>query len=335
MKKISQSFFGKVLLLSFIAVISLLPACSLLPDELMGDAEDDIDQQIIELISQSASSNAPSVYLNEIPPYSESPYIALNNNIPEFGEEDFVTESFEYYGPLDDLGRCTIAVANVGTDLIPTEKREGISQIKPTGWQSAEYDWIDGRFLYNRCHLIGFQLTGENANENNLITGTRYLNVQGMLPFENLIADYVKETGNHVLYRVTPIFQENNLVADGVHMEGMSVEDKGEAILFNVFAYNVQPGIEIDYATGQNWENSNVGDAANDNPSGAPKGNSPELFSENDVERDYILNINSRKFHNPDCTGASSISEKNREFFTGTRSQLIDKGYEPCGKCKP
>ena len=175
--------------------------------------------------------------------------------------------------------------------------------------------------------MIGFQLTGENANENNLITGTRYLNIQGMLPFENLIADYVKETGNHVLYRVTPIFQGNNLIADGVHMEGMSVEDEGEAILFNVFAYNLQPGIGIDYATGQSWEEPSeesvsTGDASNSS-------------SENDLEKDYILNVNSRKFHNPDCAGAASISEQNREFFTGTRNQLIDEGYEPCGRCKP
>ena len=199
-------------------------------------------------------------------------------------------------------------------DTMPTEKRGNIGSVKPTGWQVAKYDSVDGKYLYNRCHLIGFQLTAENANERNLITGTRYMNVDGMLPFENLVADYVKETDHHVLYRVTPIFSGDNLVADGVQMEAWSVEDAGEGVCFNVFVYNVQPGIEIDYATGESWLSGESG------PS---------------VQGTYILNTNSKKFHLPDCSGAASISEANRKDYTGSRSDLISQGYDPCGQCKP
>ena len=192
-----------------------------------------------------AASTAP-VSLEDIPAYTGSPYIALNGNQPEFEEGDLSTESFETYSPLDSLGRCGPAYACIGQDLMPTEDRESISGVHPTGWVQAEYDTVDGGSLYNRCHLIGFQLTGENANEENLITGTRYMNVEGMLPVENLVADYVKETGNHVLYRSTPVFEGDNLVASGVVMEALSVEDDGEGVCFHVYVYNVQPGIEID-----------------------------------------------------------------------------------------
>ena len=182
--------------------------------------------------------------------YQGKAWIELNNNVPLFTKKDYSTKSFETYGELDSLGRCTTAYANVGQDLMPTKERESISQVKPTGWQKLEYDGIDGKFLYNRCHLIGYQLTAENANEKNLITGTRYLNVTGMLPFENMVADYVKETKGHVLYRVTPVFYQDELVARGVKMEGWSVEDNGESVCFNVFVYNVQPGISICYGDG-------------------------------------------------------------------------------------
>ena len=193
-----------------------------------------------------------SWYLNrEEPTVYGQPYVVLNNNQPEFTDEDLTTESYEYFSPLDSLERCGYVMACVGYDLMPTEDRGSISHVKPSGWVQNQYDFVDGKSLYNRCHLIGFQLTGENANEENLITGTRYLNVEGMLPFENMVADYVKETGNHVLYRVTPIFDGDNLVARGVQMEAWSVEDNGEGICFNVYCYNNQPGIEIDYATGE------------------------------------------------------------------------------------
>lgn len=193
-----------------------------------------------------------SFELDEIPEFNESnAYVVINNNEPHFDEEDLTTKSFERYSELDNLGRCGVAYANIGKDTMPTEERESIGQIKPTGWHTVKYDCVDGKYLYNRCHLIGYQLTAENANEKNLITGTRYMNVEGMLPFENQVADYIEETGNHVLYRVTPIFKDNNLVASGVQIEAKSVEDSGEGVLFNVYVYNNQPSIEINYLTGE------------------------------------------------------------------------------------
>lgn len=186
-----------------------------------------------------------------IPPFSGEAYVAINGNVPFFVEEEITTESYEYYSELDELGRCGVTEACIGIDIMPTEDRGDIGSVKPSGWQSVKYDIVDGKYLYNRCHLIGFQLAGENANKKNLITGTRYLNIEGMLPFENMVADYVQETENHVMYRVTPIFEGDDLVAQGVVMEGWSVEDEGEGICFCVFAYNAQPGIAIDYATGE------------------------------------------------------------------------------------
>ena len=194
-----------------------------------------------------------AVSVEQVPAWSQSPYVVINDGKPLFKEEELVAESYEYYGPLDSLGRCTVTMACVGTDLMPTEERSSIGSVKPTGWVQNFYENVDGGALYNRCHLIGFQLTGENANKENLITGTRYMNVQGMLPFENQVADYVRKTGNHVLYRVTPIFEGNELVARGVQLEAQSVEDGGKGLCFHVYVYNVQPGIVIDYATGENY----------------------------------------------------------------------------------
>lgn len=189
--------------------------------------------------------------LQHIPEVSPDAYVVVNDNVPEFTEKERTDEAYEFYSELDSLNRCGYAMACIGRELMPTEERGSIGQVKPTGWHTVKYDFVDGKYLYNRCHLIGFQLTGENANERNLITGTRYMNVEGMLPFENMVADYVKETGNHVLYRVTPVFDDNHLLARGVQMEALSVEDEGEGISFNVFVYNKQPGVEIDYATGE------------------------------------------------------------------------------------
>lgn len=192
--------------------------------------------------------------LSQAPGYTGSPYTVVNDNEPDFAKSDFTTEAFEDYSDLDSLGRCCVAYANICKELMPTEKRGRIGMVKPSGWHTVKYpDIIKDRYLYNRCHLIGFQLAGENANEKNLITGTRYLNVEGMLPFEDEVADYVKETGNHVLYRVTPVFDGDNLIASGVQMEAESVEDSGAGVKFNVYCYNVQPGIGIDYATGDSW----------------------------------------------------------------------------------
>ena len=210
----------------------------------------------VETVSQTDFLfTQPTISSYEIPAYSGNAYAVINNNIPYFADYELPSESFEYYSELDSLGRCGVCIANVGQDIMPTEERGEIGNIKPSGWHTVKYsEIIEGNYLYNRCHLIGFQLTGENTNVNNLITGTRYLNVEGMLPFENIVADFVKETGYHVMYRITPVFSGDNLVADGVLMEAESVEDNGDGILFNVFCYNVQPGISIDYATGNSTE---------------------------------------------------------------------------------
>lgn len=200
---------------------------------------------------QVSESIQKSFNLDDIPEFDgKTPYVIINNNEPNFPEEDFNSNSFEKYSELDSLGRCGVAYANVSKETMPTEARGEISKVKPTGWHTVKYNCVEGKYLYNRCHLIGYQLTAENANKQNLITGTRYLNVDGMLPFENQVAEYVKQENGHVLYRVTPIFEKNNLVANGVQMEAESVEDKGEKVKFNVYAFNVQPNIKIDYLTG-------------------------------------------------------------------------------------
>ncbi len=268
-------------------------------------------------VGQEPVQTSAAVDLENVPPFSGEPYVAVNNNVPSFLPGELTTSSYEVYSPLDDLGRCGVASACVGVDLMPTEERESIGQVKPSGWQTVKYDCVDGKYLYNRCHLIGFQLTGENANKQNLITGTRYMNVEGMLPFENMVTDYVKETENHVLYRVSPVYDGDDLVARGVQMEALSVEDEGEGVSFNVYVYNSQPGVEIDYATGESWLEGEA----------RPEEDEPEVS--------YILNTSSKKFHLPTCSGASSMKKENREEYTGSREDLIAQGYEPCGTCKP
>lgn len=262
--------------------------------------------------------------LADVPEFSDEPYVIINDNKPNFAESDLVTDSYEYYSPLDSLGRCGYVMACVGTDIMPTEERGAIGMVKPTGWQTVKYDNVDGKYLYNRCHLIGYQLTGENANTKNLITGTRYLNVEGMLPFENLIAEYVEETDNHVLYRVTPIFEGDNLLATGVQMEGYSVEDDGAEICFNVFAYNAQPDITIDYATGESYQN---GDISTDTT-----GNATVSESESSVTT-YVINKNTKKFHLPSCSSVTDMKSQNKKESTQTREQLEESGYSPCSSC--
>ena len=271
----------------------------------------------------------------DIPSYTGSPYTQINDNVPDFPLDDYTTEAFETYSDLDELGRCGVAYANVCQELMPTQKRGKIGQVKPSGWQTAKYDSVDGKYLYNRCHLIGYQLAGENANEKNLITGTRYLNVDGMLPFENMVADYVKETGNHVLYRVTPIFTGDNLVADGVQMEAESVEDNGDGILFNVFCYNVQPGIGIDYATGHNWEDDSIPQAEEpDESQTQPAYDEEETDTQSEsVGTTYIINTNTGKFHYPQCSSVGQMNDSNKEEYTGSRDDLIAQGYSPCKRC--
>ena len=251
-----KKFFA--LLLSLLMLFTLT-AC----EEEDVDLALDIAWAVLEELEdyENAKSDALPEYLGEgaesieeIPEFSGDAYIAINGNVPFFMPEEITDKSYEYYSELDELGRCGVTVACIGVDIMPTEDRGEIGSVKPSGWQSVKYDCVEGKYLYNRCHLIGFQLAGENANKKNLITGTRYLNIEGMLPFENLVADYVKETENHVMYRVTPLFEGDNLVAHGVLMEGWSVEDEGEGVCFCVYAYNAQPGVIIDYATGNSRE---------------------------------------------------------------------------------
>lgn len=257
----------------------------------------------------------------ELPEYTGEPVIEVNGNEPNFTAEDLDGPS-EYYSNLDSLGRCGVTMAIVGEETMPTEEREDISEVHPSGWQATFYDDIvPDQNIYNRCHLIGFQLAGENANERNLITGTNYLNHEGMLPYENEVADYVWETGNHVLYRVTPVFVGDELMARGVHMEAKSVEDGGTGVSFNVYCFNVQPGLEIDYETGESWRVES-----------ASAGSGEQGVA---VETTYVLNTSSMKFHMPDCDSVDDMSARNREEYTGTRDELIARGYEPCGGCHP
>ena len=307
---------------------------------------DDSKQKVVHTDTASAFNAA------DVPAYSGEPYTAVNNNEPYFTSDNLTTEAFENYSELDALGRCGVAYANVCLETMPTEKRGNISEVKPTGWHSVKYDNVDGKSLYNRCHLIGYQLTAENANQQNLITGTRYLNVDGMLPFENMVADYVKETDNHVLYRVTPIFTGDNLVADGVLMEGYSVEDEGDGICFCVYAYNVQPGITIDYATGDSWlssekgnSNSSSGGNSAVSQSAADKSGTQQAAVQTESVKEtsapvstgteYILNTNTKKFHYPSCSSVKQMKASNKKEYTGSRDDLIAQGYDPCKKCNP
>ena len=252
-----------------------------------------------------------------------SPYVERNGNRPYFTEADHTTEAFETYSELDNLGRCGVAYANICKELMPTEERGEIGQVKPSGWHTVKYDVVNGKYLYNRCHLIGFQLAGENANEKNLVTGTRYLNIDGMLDHENEVADYVKNTGNHVLYRVTPEYTGDNLVCDGLLMEAYSVEDNGTGVCFCIFVRNIQPGIAINYATGDSML---IGEEITSETQP-----SQSQYSAGDAT--YIVNRSTHKFHTEECTYAVKMSEENREEYNGDAQWLLDNGYEACSKC--
>ena len=315
------------------------------PQENASDTQE--SQQVTSATDVPTGEGTSAFSLREIPAYSGTPYTEVNGNQPYFTEEELTTQSFETYSELDSLGRCGVAYANVGQDLMPTEPRGEIGAVKPSGWHLVKYDNVDGKYLYNRCHLIAYMLAAENANPQNLITGTRYLNVQGMLPFETKVCDYVKNTGNHVLYRVTPIFDGDNLLADGVLMEAYSVEDAGEGICFCVFAYNVQPGIGIDYATGDNWAEgsgtyqSTAVPAAVETPAPQPETDttvqtSPESSAPQESQGiTYVLNTNTMKFHYPTCSSVDDMKEKNKQIYTGSREEVINMGYVPCKRCNP
>lgn len=290
--------------------------------------------------------------LSEIPRFSGEAYVTLNQNIPGFtSEEKESREAFESYSDLDELGRCGTAYANICPETMPTEERGEIGQIRPSGWQLVKYDIVEGKYLYNRCHLIAYQLAGENANEKNLITGTRYFNVSGMLPYENKVADYVRETGNHVLYRVTPVYQGEDLVAAGVQMEAYSLEDDGAGVCYNVFVYNCQPGISIDYATGESRlteENGKEAPVSAFGSSGinrddkgelpdteAVKEGAEEPSKENPQMQEYVLNTNTKRFHLPDCASVGEMKPKNKKETVCSREDLIRDGYIPCKRCNP
>lgn len=364
--------------------------------------------------------------LGSVPDYSGSPTTPINDNVPYFTSSDMTVQSFAHYGDLDSLGRCTAAIACIGTDIMPTASRGEVGSIKPTAWHLVKYDGIDGNYLYNRCHLIAYELAGENANEKNLITGTRYLNTEGMLPYENKVANYVQSTGNHVMYRVSPIFDGDNLLADGVLMEGKSVEDSGAGIQFCVFAYNLQPGITIDHANGDSIGKEYIGSdtakydgvdfsspevvkavqtalnnagydcgkadgiAGNNTlaaveryrlergtsgsgidaylaialglraydllksqnqpvqkqqpqtiketstpQTSAPETSAPETSGPASSGTTYVVNTNTGKFHYPSCSSVSQMANHNRWDYTGSRDELIARGFEPCQRCNP
>lgn len=287
---------------------------------------------------------AKPVDLSSIPAYSGNAYVTINNNKPSFSSAELTTTGYEKYSPLDSLNRCGVAIASCGKEIMPgaNEERGSISSIKPSGWNQAKYDGISGGWLWNRCHLIGWQLSAENANRQNLITGTRYMNINGMLPFENMVADYIRETGNHVAYRITPIYNGNNLVCSGVQMEAYSIEDSGEGIEFNVYCYNVQPGININYADGSSSSANESSSSANTStsteiqkPVTQPDNTSNNNGNDDTNSTTYVLNTNTKKFHYPSCGSAKRIAEKNYAESDESRDELIAKGYSPCGNCDP
>ncbi len=309
---------GKKLAGLIIALMLSVSACAVPAATGSGTAENQTEKDgpVISVVGGSGGTADGTDWQEHLPAYDGLPSVDINNGVPFFTGEEMTTEVFEEYSDLDELGRCGPAFANVCRELMPTEERESISSIKPTGWHSVQYEILADQYLYNRCHLIGYQLAGENANEKNLITGTRYMNVEGMLPWENLVAEYVDVTGNHVLYRATPDFEGENLVADGVLLEAYSVEDGGAGVCFNVYCYNVQPGIVIDYATGETSLDEGWRDGA-------------------EPEYDYVLNTNTMKFHLPDCSSVKKIDDENKELYAGSRDALTREGYSPCGNCKP
>ncbi len=261
--------------------------------------------------SVELTTSVQSVSVEDIPAYTNSPYAVINENVPDF-DLSKEQESYQIYSELDDLGRTLGAEACLSKDMMPTEERDSISSIHPSGWHSIQDDSIPSGSLYNRCHLIAYQLTGVN-DVRNLITGTRYLNAEGMLPFEEMIADYIRETDNHVLYRVTPYYEGDNLLASGVFMEAYSLEDKGEGICFHVYCYNVMPSVEIDYKTGDAViENSSI---------------------DKQIQKDYILNIKSKKIHLPECNGVQTMSEKNKKEVHTSIDELQQEGYSICSNC--
>ena len=345
-----------------IAVVLLAFACfaSITGCQGKGDLASSVGKRVEAV--QTESSSSADIQTVETLPYANSPSIEVNGNVPYFSNDELNLSALEEYSALDALGRCGEAVALVGPETMPTERRGSIGMVKPSGWQITEYDWIDGGYLFNRCHLIAYSLAGENDNQLNLITGTRSMNTQGMLPYEERVASYVDRTHNHVLYRVTPVFEGDNLVASGVLMEAQSIEDFGDGVCFCVWCYNVEPGVVIDYETGDSrvgdpatelFDDSSDGgvsaeaqsggvavpnaessDAADDSES-ADASSYSEASGSPEAAVTYVLNTNTHRFHYPDCPSVKTIKEKNRKDFTGTREEAIALKYKPCGECRP
>lgn len=300
---------------------------------------------LVIITSLFVGCKKPIIDLDSIPEYSGEAYVEINGNMPFFKKSELTTEGFESYSELDALGRCGVAYACIGIETMPTAEREDIASVTPTGWEyngisnNNTYDFIENEYVYNRCHLIAHRLAGEDANEKNLITGTRYMNIEGMLTFEAIVSEYVEKTENHVMYRVTPIFEGVEYVARGVLMEAYSVEDSGRGVCFCIFAYNVQPGVTIDYFSGVNVANGEplpeIEPPKEPEDDEQPGENESGPHANDGVIMDYVLNISSKKFHTPGKSCANSVSEKNREEYNGTRNDLIKEGYSPCGICKP
>lgn len=309
-------------------------------------SEFSVETEADTITEQFELSKEVTLSIADIPEYSGNPYVEIRNNVPQFLEAELSTSSYEYYSELDELGRCGVVYACIGTDLMPTEERGKIGSVKPTGWHTIKYDVVDGLYLYNRCHLIGYQLSGENANVKNLITGTRYMNIDGMSPFENMVASYVQETENHVMYRVTPIYDGDNLLASGVQIEAQSVEDNGEGILFNVYCYNVQPGVEIDYVTGDSWliestSNSNSFDTSNEttNTSDETTSTSNEAVS----AESNATTSDSNESQNANSASDDSIGSSNESASGASSTTMVWKSatgekyhsINNCGRMNP
>jgi len=291
--------------------------------------------------AQTNVSGKDGFSLSSVPKYSGSPTVEINNNKPDFSKSELRTKASEKLGQLDSLGRCTTTTAVIGKESMPKGKRGSISEVHPTGWKSVRYKSVDGGYLYNRCHLIGWQLTGDDAIPRNLITGTRYMNVEGMEPYESKVAEYIRSSGNHVVYRSTPIFKGDELVARGVHLEAESVEDKGRGISFNIFCYNVQPGIVINYKTGDSHSKtkgdklSSIRNVKKGKSVKSTSKSSKQTAAVKGTKRTYVINENTGKFHKPSCPSVSRMSEHNKKTVKSTRKALIQEGYSPCQNCQP
>ena len=328
----SNSKFSKLRILALTVLVAISATFLQLPTQIDSSL---VSSSNVEAV-QAATNKQDGFFIKQVPRYKGKASVKVNGNKPYFTKKEKEnTKTFESYHKLDKLGRCGVCYANVSKATMPTEERGNIGMVKPSGWHTVKYNGVvDGNYLYNRCHLIAYCLTAENANKKNLITGTRYLNIEGMLPYEEKTARYVDDTGNHVLYRVTPIFEGNNLVASGVLMEAYSVEDKGKGLSFCVYCYNVQPGVTINYATGDSHLSGKTDKNENKDSSGKKNDGSKQETTESG-QQTYILNTNTKKFHKPDCYSVKQMSEKNKKKYKGSRKSLINEGYSPCKNCNP